>query len=113
MKFALDSGDSPQFSTDDVHTVKHYDSQNILTTALPSNNMTIYTYELLLYISQFYFNFLQIFHFSFTIDLRITLLCLLLLAGLYLGYPVSYTCTWAFYSGFNYTQTPRIYLIYF
>ena len=81
MKFALDSGDSPQFSTDDVHSVKHYDSQNILTTALPSNNMTIYTYELLLYISQFYF--LQIFHFSFTIDLRITLLCLLLLAGLY------------------------------
>ena len=55
MKFALDSGDSPQFSTDDVHSVKHYDSQNILTTALPSNNMTIYTYELLLYISQFYF----------------------------------------------------------
>ena len=50
MKFALDSGDSPQFSTDDVHSVKHYDSQNILTTALPSNNMTIYTYELLLYI---------------------------------------------------------------
>ena len=54
MKFALDSGDAPQFSsTDDVHSVKHYDSQNILTTALPSNNMTIYTYEILLYISQF------------------------------------------------------------
>ena len=61
MKFALDSGDSPQFSTDDVHSVKHYDSQNILTTALPSIitiRMTIYTYELLLYISFTFFTLL-------------------------------------------------------